>query len=394
VSRYRKYLQVLFAVLAALLLPLLPNLVFMRNIGELTDEQRIAALQQDQGGLYGTATTYDVLRYKKALMALREPEVVALGSSRVMQFRQEFFRVPFANLGGTVSDTQLLRRLAESIAETPSVKVVILGFDFWWTNRELNERKERNVVLREDYLSGKIELGFVPLRWLADGRISSNFYRHSLAQGFPARIDGIPAFGANAAARGNGFAPDGSYMYNGVVYGLEKSADAGFAEIRDRIVRSVDNFGQFAHLDHAALREAAAAIDIMQAAGKRVVVFAPPLATAILNEIERRRDSYLYLDEFLRALPQLGADAWHSFHDPRQFDSSDCEFVDGIHGGDVTYARIVLRMAEDPGLARAVDRDALGEVVRSSAGRASGGLAAALSTRKQVDFLELGCVRD
>jgi hypothetical protein len=35
--------------------------------------------------------------------------------------------------------------------------------------------------------------------------------------------------------------------------------------------------------------------------------------------------------------------------DPREYGSSECEFLDAYHGGEVTYLRIVLGLSEMPG---------------------------------------------
>ena len=389
---YRLYLVVLFAVMAACFAVVPVNLAFMHNVGELATEQQIALMQQNLGGLFGPATSFDIRRYKLALVAARAPAVVALGSSRVMQFREQFFSVRFANLGGTVSNSRALVEMATALAQVQHVQLVIVGMDFWWTNQELR-RNVPEAAVSEDVLSRTIELGFVPVRWLVDHKFGLEFYRSTIRGGFPARIDGIPAFGASAALRGNGFARDGSYVYNGVVYGLEQSTDVEFREIRDRIDHSIDNFSRNAKFDEDAIADMKTAIARLRAAGKKVVVFVPPLANAILSAVRDRGDQYAYLERFYASMAQLGADAWYDFHDPAVLHSSDCEFIDGIHGGDVTYARILRAMTQYVALTPYVRTDVIDRAIAVFDGYPDAQLSTVLPNRNEVDFLGIGCDR-
>ena len=52
------------------------------------------------------------------------------------------------------------------------------------------------------------------------------------------------------------------------------------------------------------------------------------------------------LDDLHDHLQQSGY-AYYDFSDPKLLDSSGCEFVDGFHGGFVTYLRILQKVAAD-----------------------------------------------
>lgn len=79
------------------------------------------------------------------------------------------------------------------------------------------------------------------------------------------------------------------------------------------------------------------------------------------------------------------------FTDPRTFAATDCEFVDGFHGGEVVYARILRDMADRwSSLLAYVDMDKINAVIRDWRGHA---LVPdpRLTDRPEVDFMRSDC---
>jgi len=87
--------------------------------GEFTAADTVVARQQtDPQTLLGLAYSDSSLYVKARRLAQVHPEVLALGNSRVMQFRSGFFRpgVRFYNAGGAVSMVQDFRVYLERLA--------------------------------------------------------------------------------------------------------------------------------------------------------------------------------------------------------------------------------------------------------------------------------------
>jgi hypothetical protein len=90
----------------------------------------------------------------------------------------------------------------------------------------------------------------------------------------------------------------------------------------------------------------------------------------------------------LGTLPALSFD----FHDPKSIGTSQCEFVDGTHGGEVTYLRMLDAVAADPSshLEGAIDRAFVRQLIAENTGRAM--LARDDPDRApEADFNSLGC---
>ena len=92
---------------------------------------------------------------------------------------------------------------------------------------------------------------------------------------------------------------------------------------------------------------------MLKVAGSEVILFLPPLPPDMLQYM--RGYNYAYVDDLRTHFKAHGL-VVHDYHDPTtQINStSDCEFIDGMHGGDVLYARILLNMAQSEPLLRAV----------------------------------------
>jgi hypothetical protein len=134
-------------------------------------------------------------------------------------------------------------------------------------------------------------------------------------------------------------------------------------------------------------------IRIFQDAGAYVVLTLPPVAGQVA-EAMTRSGKYRYVDELARRVPDMGVDGYN-FHDPRTFGSSDCEFVDGIHGGEVAYLRMLSMMAHrNKRLAAFVSPDIDRSILRF-AGRVNAYEHPLTGDRTRIerDFLQLGCVK-
>ena len=79
------------------------------------------------------------------------------------------------------------------------------------------------------------------------------------------------------------------------------------------------------------------------------------------------------------------------FTDARTFGSSDCEFVDGFHGGEVTYARMLRDMADRwPALLTYVNMEKINATIRDWRGHALV-FDPRLTDKPEIDFNNFNC---
>ena len=135
-------------------------------------------------------------------------------------------------------------------------------------------------------------------------------------------------------------------------------------------------------------------IERLDTEGIRVITFLPPLAPTVLAAMARNAQGYRYIDEVRARMPGISAHHY-DFHDGRAMHTSDCEFVDGFHGGDVTFGRLLDAIATDPssGLSPYFAAEKVREAIKRFAGNALSDHRYRQDGETELDFLEIGCAK-
>ncbi len=95
----RKYLLIFFLFACGAPLIGLLNFLFFKKSYEFEHVDTLVRLQLQAKALYYPALHEVTYPYKLALFQRLKPKIVAMGSSRVQQFRGHYFTAPFVNLG-------------------------------------------------------------------------------------------------------------------------------------------------------------------------------------------------------------------------------------------------------------------------------------------------------
>ncbi|MDD5103955.1 MAG: hypothetical protein PHX93_06205 [Candidatus Peribacteraceae bacterium] len=394
-SSERRYLVflALFAVPLFLLLGL--NELFLTNAGELTPIPQILALQQDPETfcLYGTALYGDTFRYKMEALALRKPEIIVIGSSRMLQLRERFFARPFYNLSNTISNLNEGRDVVEGILMSPhKPKIVIFGIDFWWFNGSYIPPvpyRPRSEPLHqfEGYFL------FKPFLWLKEGKITPTDYVHTMLR--PAARDTQCNIGIQALKRRSGFASDGSqypFIDPDPDYAPDRQ-EHPFGEIK-QISAGVDRYTYADTADPRHMQAFLQLIEKLRKANIEVIALLPPFAESVADALEQEKAHYGIFDDLKSQIRAAGVFLLDAT-DPAFFGSSNCEFIDGVHPGDVTMARLLLalnRERQRAGLAPIGNTEVLRRTVEENAGLAMA-RDARVTTAKEGDFLHIGCAK-
>lgn len=391
---YAHYHRFILIVLLPILL-LLPagaaNWKFLKAAGELTSIEDVAATQQREGGIYGTALHPNVYPYKLELFTARKPEIVAIGSSRVLQFRQSHFNRSFVNLGRTINYPAEAVKLVQDMLAIGTPKIVLFGIDHYWLNPAYTAAPDfRTHELRGGSLTPDAMM--TPFRWLLDGRVTPDTYRDFLAGNVPAAPNGEPLIGIQAIQDGAGFAADGAWHYDHYILGRKPSDDPGFRDTLRRIASGSAQFRHGGNIDMNRLAELRQAVHLLKDAGARVITFVPPMATRVGAEMTARGADYGYADAARAALRTLGTEH-HDILDASRLGATECEFVDGFHGGDVVAARMLKEMAEsgDEGFAASLNQTRIDQIIANYAGHALSDTRFRRPGETEIDFLRLGC---
>ncbi|MCA9048732.1 MAG: hypothetical protein KDA89_08385 [Planctomycetaceae bacterium] len=357
--RFRKRCLLFSVPLGAVILP---ALLILAASGEcFTDMDDIIRRSEREEFLIGFAYNegnYGYLKYRR-LLSLPKQSVVALGSSRVLGFREDMFTGPFYNAGFTIVSPWDFRSFLQQIPDDKLPDVLIAGLDQFMFNAENNESRPPKPVtawttFHPDDLQTALKLLPDVYKNLARGRIDVGRVL-TAALGDTSTGHAKP-IGLNGLLNSQGFRNDGSMVYGGQVKllldGDSSARDFGFSDTLNRIRRGRNRFNWCGEPDSAALEE----IDrfLQECAERKVFVtaFLPPYADAVWNEMQQS-GNFEYLTEIetrLRGIFEHHGFELYSFHRMADCDASDQEAIDGFHAGENVYARMLIRMA-DPGSA-------------------------------------------
>ncbi len=381
---------IVFSLPLLLALPIgFASTLFLARCGELDSIEKVVAAQTNTGGLYGSAIHPNAYPYKLGIHRARRAEIVAIGSSRVLQFRQAHFTEPFANLGMAANYPAEMEKLVDDILAIHKPAMVILGIDFWWGNPRwvhspnFDHHKLVGGELTPDAL-------IAPIQWLLDGKVSPQFVLDTLVEKDGGRRGNERMIGVQAILTGNGFGPDGSRYYSDVLYGRRPPEDPRFSDTQRRIATDAGQFKYGSAVMPERIASLRRAIARLQSEGIVVITVLPPVAPAVQGMISAMGERYSYVGEFRARLHDLGSHHF-DFHSARDLGSDDCEFVDGFHGGDVVSSRMAKEFGRNPVLAPFIRLEAIEGLVGEYSGMASADTSYARAGEREGDFLQIGC---
>ena len=141
---------------------------------------------------------------------------------------------------------------------------------------------------------------------------------------------------------------DGSFYPVGKVAGLRTLSDERrFANVLEEIKKGKEGFSYDRAINQDRWREFVSLVQYARREKIRLITFLTPLPNRILDVMARMADKYDYIEELRLQLPGA-SEHYYDFLDHRSFGSSDCEFIDGKHGGEVTYLRLLQEIGLDP----------------------------------------------
>jgi hypothetical protein len=379
-SRHRRYLRLLGLIFGISAVGLgAVDIIFFLRTGETMAVRDAVALQNAtrETILYGPALQNDNFQYKLALLEARHPDVVAIGSSRVLAFNERMFRGRFANLGGNMNGTHEGTQFIEAMLPRATPKAAIINLDFWWFNpdhpppRDFPNHALDGTTLRiDDYV--------VAAKWLAGDRFAWRDIGRTLLDPLLS-IDGFPAaIGIRAKFNGQGFRSDGSEVDFGLLWGRTRAWDRNFTQALARIRTGYAEYAWSTAFSEPAWVEFSGLVDLLVSHGVRVVIIIPPIARAVASELAAERYAHLAIMKTRAASLTVPV---FDFSDLGAIGGTDCEFVDSVHVGETGAARMALAMSTALGW---IDESSAAAIVAKGAGRAG-------TTDHEVDYLNLGC---
>lgn len=283
---------------------------------------------------YNEQTAYEKLLNANA----RKADVLVLGTSRSMQFKEDYFTTSFYNCGGAVhGNYREYKNYLMNLSYKP--KLMVLDLDSWVFNDNWNsaekDYKEYEAIEPVDrnriVMAKQILLDWVDGKWTF---VSLGNYPDNL--------------GFNGKIKDDGFCEDGSYHYGEVGRDITKSGDYGFSETYERINSGILRFEYGDHVDEDTLVQLEELLDYCRDNNIYVVAYHAPFAPSVYSKM-METGKYGYIGEIAQACEKLFSEydyEYYDYADVSVIGVSDKYFADGFHGSEVVYAMMVADMTE------------------------------------------------
>ncbi|MEI7802867.1 MAG: hypothetical protein WCI97_09505 [Bacteroidota bacterium] len=298
----------------------------------------------------GTAYTNLPNYFRWAAVENCKPKVIALGSSRVLQFRSGFFKdsISFYTTGGVFHRIGQLRAFLESIPEENLPKAIILGLDQWWFNSRYDSAmtKPNDLIFNQfswtQNFEGLQSWQKFYLDWW-NGKIKWSKLQNE-------NHSGVEWLGISARMQGLGYRKDGSRAYGNIISGGTMSS-----RIKTAIDSVRTNNGLFrwtTEPDKNAINELRTLLRFCKKHNITVTGFLPPIHYRVLNEMQKQPEhfsNFFLLYNLLYPIFRENSFYVYDFTVPENYGSSDAEMVDAVHGSEKSFLRLQIQLLRKEG---------------------------------------------
>jgi hypothetical protein len=315
------------------------SVICLYKAGELCSfSSYIHPLQQDQ--LFGLGYSYYDKTYKFHMTdEVERPEVLALGSSRIMQVKRSVVSpdYSFYNAGGAIQNVRELALFVSKLHDSP--QLILVNIDQWWFNRAYIDEDQTfspSVYDEPEWDASKL------------GRCVCDFYT-DLVKG---KINLIKVFssnhiGLNAICNENGFAADGSRYQGDMILAPEVQEDYNFKNVLGRIRDGNQRFQYGDQADSAMVSVVDDFLNQCVARKIKVVAFLPPFAPYVYQRMQET-GKYGYMSklyDMLRPLFDRHEGCFlYDFTDMTDTGAHNYDFDDGFHGSEIIYNGMIRQM--------------------------------------------------
>lgn len=341
----KPFIKNILVFLAPLSLIVSFPLIALIYCGEIFINLRHIAIK-DEKYIFGVAYSEVGRQFKFVNVSEKEKSnVIALGSSRVMQFRANMFNKSFYNAGGCAQSIYEYESFLRALPKEKLPKYLIIGLDQWMFNigYQKNYEGDQGKISWNDLssinenITGKVK-NFISD--YASGKIENIFEKSN-----------YKLYGINAVVENNGFRNDGSYYYKTFIRKLisrdTSRHDYKFRMTLDRIRKGCCRFDAGNEVNSNAIMAIGNLLSFANSNSINVIAFFPPFASTISNELVRS-GRYTYLDKIYPAIKPIFDKYDFEIYDYLPMESisksNDNQMIDGFHGGEVTYTKILIEM--------------------------------------------------
>lgn len=298
--------------------------------------QAIELQKKDTDALYSCVVKYRDNVYKSVKAKSLQSDIIAVGTSRTMQIALGNLKdsVSFFNAGGAAINMDHFVPFLEQIEYTP--KILIVGLDQYFFNDNWSDidMPPSDLTYIEDNIFDLI---------LPSSRM---IFKNIITGEIPIPIPKSPHIGLDAILKQEGFREDGTRKYGSWETSPESGVDYQFQNTFHRINSGISRFEYGTQVSEQSKIKLQELISYCKKHQIKLIAFLPPYAPSIWTKM-LQTGKYQYIEDLYGELKPLFTEPDNilfDFTDGLIGGSVDSEYVDGFHGSDLVYARMVQHM--------------------------------------------------
>jgi hypothetical protein len=346
----KKFILKILVFCIPLLFILLPPSLYLFTIKEnFFDLESFIINHKSEKYLIGY--TYNEKNYKflkwKELSNRPKQKIWSLGSSRAMQFRNNMFDDTFYNVGYTVGKINEFLPFMKSVSNSKHPDVLIVTLDTWMFNSRYDKLDDLMVDQTKWTNSFKMYPDFPILKSVWNDLIKNKFDSNKIY-----KDGGIYRIGYNAVYKNSGFRNDGSFYYGEQIKKLiandSTCSDYNFKGTFLRIDKGINRFEHGKTINYKAVEELSKFLNFCKERKIKVVLILPPFPEATCKRMVLS-GNYNYINtipEKCRILAKKNGFEFYDFTNPKSCNAFDREFVDGFHGSEKVYLKMLIKILE------------------------------------------------
>jgi hypothetical protein len=283
------------------------------------------------------------LEFKLLAANTRQPEVVAIGSSRILQFRSMFFNrdsANFYNAAGPAWQLDHLEHVVRGLSYTP--RILILSLDHPWFNDAYpGDPFEPSLEPTSDF-AHIFMVNRSVMQMLFNGEtIDIGRMLERREPGF-----GGMALGLRAIRDGHGFRNDGSEQYGDFLIAHFLSPEGERARHLSLLENGQDMYARGDAVSEDALNKLERLLQFCEERGIYVIGLLPPFMPTLYQQMLAGRQ-HGYIEQLAPRLTELFEQhdyAFFDFSDGATLGANDSDFFDGWHAAERIYLRLYTEM--------------------------------------------------
>ena len=389
-DNYKKYL-IFFALFSFLIsLTLSPIVLFVYKINENSWFDKIVDIQLKNDWIYWTALNQNTYLYKLELIKKIKPKLLAIWSSRVMQFREEGFSKSFVNAGWSMNHLNEWLKFLSEMIKFHKPDVILLWLDFWWLNSDYpspsNYSYHNN--LWNDFTLDK---AYKPIKWIFEGKLSfEQFLRVIFENDFTNNLTKFYNIWIQALSSSNWYRKDWSYLYSDILFWANKSNDKKFKNTIDSINKWKWRFVFWESIWDERIEVLKEIVRLSDNNDIELVMFIPPLSS-IAEKILINNQNHSYIDQLEPILDSFWYNVFN-FHNTDLINTNDCEFVDWFHWWDRVYLKILRAISKkQQNMVDYLDLEKINSQLEINENNALSIYDNNKYSKEEVDFLKIWC---